>query len=76
MEALVTSAVRGDVKPVYTAPPPSEAKHSLADLVRARAELDYDPAVQLRDELLRRIQPFRVEELQPEPEPLVGAYGR
>ena len=64
-----------DVEPVYADPRPGDVKHSLADLSRARAELGYHPAVQLRAGLLRTIQHLRVEELEPEAE-LVGANGR
>jgi nucleoside-diphosphate-sugar epimerase len=64
-----------DVEPVYADPRPGDVKHSLADLSRARAELGYHPAVQLRAGLLRTIQHLRVEEFEPEAE-LVGANGR
>jgi nucleoside-diphosphate-sugar epimerase len=64
-----------EVEPVYADPRPGDVKHSLADLSRARAELGYHPAVQLRAGLLRTIQHLRVEELEPEAE-LVGANGR
>jgi len=46
----------------YAAPRAGDIKHSLADLNRARAELGYEPAVELRDGLERTIEHLRDEE--------------
>ena len=51
-----------DIEPIYEAPRAADVRHSLADLSRARAELGYEPSVQLRDGLERTIQHFRDEE--------------
>jgi UDP-glucose 4-epimerase len=52
-----------DVEPVYAAPRAGDIRHSLADLSKARAELGYEPRVQLREGLERTIQYLCAEEL-------------
>ena len=52
-----------NVKPVYAAPRPGDIRHSLADLAAAKADLDYEPIVHLRDGLERTIEHIRVDEL-------------
>jgi nucleoside-diphosphate-sugar epimerase len=51
-----------EVDPVYAAPRPGDITHSLADVSRAREELDYEPTVQLREGLERTIQHIRLAE--------------
>ena len=47
------------IEPVYAPARPGEVKHSLADLARARAELGYEPAVDLREGLRRVLEHYR-----------------
>jgi UDP-glucose 4-epimerase len=65
-----------DVEPVYAAPRAGDIKHSLADLTRARAELGYEPAVQLRAGLERTIEHLRAEALPDEANRLIEAHER
>jgi UDP-glucose 4-epimerase len=65
-----------DVEPVYAAPRAGDIKHSLADLTRARAELGYEPAVQLRAGLERTIEHLRAEALPDEAHRLIEAHER
>lgn len=64
-----------EVEPLHAEPRAGDVKHSLADLSRAQAELGYDPAVKLRDGLLRTIQHFGIEEMQAETAPVMAGYG-
>ena len=65
-----------DVEPVYEAPRPGDIMHSLADLSLARAELGYEPTVQLREGLQRTIQHFREEELPGQADLMFVAHDR
>jgi UDP-glucose 4-epimerase len=51
-----------DVRPIYVAPRAGEVAHSLADLSRARAELGYEPRVDLQEGLLATIAYVRENE--------------
>jgi UDP-glucose 4-epimerase len=64
------------LEPVYAAPRPGDIRHSLADLSLARAELGYEPSVQLREGLERTIQHFREDEWLGGSSPLIEAYER
>jgi UDP-glucose 4-epimerase len=48
-----------EAETIYAAPRPGEVLHSLACLDRARAELGYEPAVDLREGLTRTIEHYR-----------------
>jgi nucleoside-diphosphate-sugar epimerase len=48
-----------DAETIYEPPRPGEVRHSLASLDRARAELGYEPEVDLRDGLTRTIEHYR-----------------
>jgi nucleoside-diphosphate-sugar epimerase len=61
--AELCGALGVDVKPVYGAPRPGDIRHSLADLSRARADLGYEPVVQLREGLERTIDHIRFAEV-------------
>jgi nucleoside-diphosphate-sugar epimerase len=61
--AELRDLLAADVEPVYAAPRAGDVKHTLADLSNARAELGYEPAVELRDGLERTIEHYRAEEL-------------
>jgi UDP-glucose 4-epimerase len=50
------------LEPVYEPARPGDIKHSRADLTRARADLRYEPSVQLREGLQRTIHHFRADE--------------
>jgi nucleoside-diphosphate-sugar epimerase len=50
-----------DFEPVYVASRPGDIRHSLADVSLARRELDYAPAVLLREGLERTIEHARAE---------------
>jgi nucleoside-diphosphate-sugar epimerase len=48
-----------DIEPVHEEERPGDVRHSIADISRARALLDYTPRVSLDDGLLRTIEWFR-----------------
>jgi UDP-glucose 4-epimerase len=52
-----------DIEADYVAPRPGDVRHSLADISRARAALDYAPSVHLREGLRRTVEHFRQEGL-------------
>ncbi len=52
-----------DIEAEYVAARPGDVRHSLADISRARAALDYEPSVHLREGLRRTIEHFREEGL-------------
>jgi UDP-glucose 4-epimerase len=62
-----------DVDPAYAAPRAGDIKHSVADLSLARAELGYEPEVQLREGLERTIEHFNEQELHSDGGRLIGA---
>ena len=51
-----------DVEPIYAPARAGDIRHSLADLARARSELEYEPTVRLREGLERTLQHFRSDE--------------
>jgi nucleoside-diphosphate-sugar epimerase len=53
------SLLEVDIEPVYAEPRLGEVRRSLADLSRARAELRYEPGVELREGLRRVIAHYR-----------------
>ncbi len=68
--------LESDVEATYAAERAGDVKHSLADLSAARAELGYDPAVQLRDGLERTIEHYRDDEAAGTADRLTGAHER
>jgi UDP-glucose 4-epimerase len=53
-----------EVRPVHVAPRAGEVPHSLADVSRARAELEYEPTVRLEEGLKTTIAHVREHELE------------
>ena len=48
-----------EVEPIYAPPRPGEARHSLADIRKAREKLGYRPAIDLADGLKRTLSYFK-----------------
>jgi UDP-glucose 4-epimerase len=57
--ALLRELTGADADAIYAPERAGDVKHSLADLTRARAELGYEPEVDLREGLARTIEHFR-----------------
>jgi len=70
--AALRELLGSGIEAVYSAPRVADVRHSLADLSRARAELGYEPSVQLRDGLQRTIDHLRDESV-PRDAALAGA---
>jgi UDP-glucose 4-epimerase len=58
LAAELRDLLRSDIEPVYAAPRAGDIRHSLADLSKARSDLGYEPAVNLRDGLECTIEYF------------------
>jgi UDP-glucose 4-epimerase len=56
--ALLQELLGTDVEPEHLPARQGEVRHSLADLARARADLGYEPAVDLREGLRRTIEHY------------------
>jgi UDP-N-acetylglucosamine/UDP-N-acetyl-alpha-D-glucosaminouronate 4-epimerase len=50
-----------DVQPIYDEARPGDVRHSRADIGRARADLGYEPSVQLREGLAATVEHYRGE---------------
>ena len=74
--AELTDLLGSEIEPVYAAPRPGEVRHSLAGLSRARGELGYEPAIQLRAGLERTVEYFRRAELTDAAHQPFAAYER
>jgi nucleoside-diphosphate-sugar epimerase len=59
--AEIRTLTAADVEPERAAARPGEVRHSLADIGRARAELGYEPIVELREGLRRTLEHLTAE---------------
>ena len=57
--AELQELIGSDVEPIYAPARPGDVPHSLASLDRARAELGYEPEIDLREGLSRTIAHYR-----------------
>jgi len=53
-----------NIEPLYSPPRTGDVKHSLADISRARADLDYTPTVSFREGLERTVEAIRSDPAQ------------
>lgn len=62
--ASLNEIIGTSIKPVYRSPRSGDVKHSLADISRARADLDYKPTVSFREGLERTVEAIREDPAQ------------